>query len=222
MSEPRYHASAQHVAGDCAAIAYSVEGDSYGPNGQLKQSVVLFTRDRGATWTPAPLVRTIWSNFRYWGFPVWPPESIDAIEIDAASLRMRFRDEWVPFEPGGESLWSARRGSGDLWTVARIRLMDYDGADSPASVAPIEVSLPPEFAAPSRVLLDALVSRVAATVPISAFDRHGWLLAIPCAAPFAVWGASWRSFAATIVMLLALPVTAILVARRRCRRANAG
>jgi len=222
VPEPRYYATAQHVAGDCAAIAYTLEADVLGPNGETKQSVVIVTRDRGATWTPAPLVRTIRSNFRYWGFPVWPPESIDAIELDHASLRIRFRDEWVPFEPGGESLWSARRGFGDLWTVARIRLMDYDGADSPAWAPPIEVSLPPEFAAPSQALLDALVSRIAATVPISAFDRHGWLLAIPCAAPFAVWGASWRSFAATIVMLAALPVTSILVARRRCRRANTG
>jgi hypothetical protein len=222
VPEPRYYASAQHVAGDCAAIAYTVEADVLGPNGETKQSLLLVTRDRGATWTSAPLVRTIWSNLRFWGYPVWPPESIDAVEIDDASLRIRFRDEWVPFEPGGESLWSGLRRSSDLWTVARIRLMDYDGDDSPAWVAPIEVSLPPEFAAPSQAQLSALASRIAADRPSSAYDRHGWLLAIPCAAPFAVWGASWRSLAATIVMLAALPITSILLARRRCRRANAG
>src|SRR5678816_13467 len=105
-ARPRYRATAQHVAGDLAAIAYTVELLVTGPNGEGHQAFVLSTRDRGASWKALPLARTIASHFRFWGFPVWPPESIDAIDLDADKWRIRFRDEWVPFEPGGESLWT--------------------------------------------------------------------------------------------------------------------
>jgi len=221
---PPYHATAQHAAGDCAAIAYSVERTVRGPSGESFAAFVVCTRDRGASWTPAPLVRTIWSNFRHWGFPVWPPESIDEIDGADGKLGIRFRDEWVMFEPGGESLWRGTRGSDGVWSVVRVRLMDYDRADrGNTSGAPaIEVSLPPEFVPPPRALLDAVATRLARDTPSRALDRYGWLIAIPAGSSFAVWGASWRSVAVTIGILLVLPITSILVARRRVRSASAG
>lgn len=222
--DPQYHATAQHAAGDSAAIAYSVQRADRGPSGEAFQTFVVCTRDRGATWTPVPLVRTIASHFRYWGFPVWPPESVDAIDGADGALSLRFRDEWVMFEPGGESLWSGTRGRGGLWTVTRVRLMDYDRADrgNTGSAPAIEVSLPPGFAPPPSPLLDAVASRIARDTPSRALDKYGWLIAIPAGSSFAIWGASWRSVVATIVILAVLPITTILVARRRRRRANAG
>src|SRR5262245_15635501 len=101
-AEPDTRATAQVVAGDLAAIAYSVRRLVRGPNGESHQAFVLCTRDRGVSWTALPLVRTIGSHLRFAGFPVWPPESIDAIDLAAGRLRIRFRDEWVAFEPGGE------------------------------------------------------------------------------------------------------------------------
>ena len=218
MDAPRYHATSQGVAGDNAAIAYSVQLEVRGPNGESTQAFVIVTRDRGATWTPAPFVRTIASNLRFWGFPVWPPEAIDEIEFDDGSLRIRFRDEWMMFEPGGESMWTGRRLPGDLWTVARVRLMDYDNADKATTAPPIDVSLPAEISPPPPTVVDALASRIARSVPPRGIDHYAWLIAIPCAAPFAVWGPSWRSIAAAIAMVTAIPIVNILIARRHARR----
>jgi hypothetical protein len=46
---------------------------------------------------------------------VWPPEAISELRIDRGRLSMIFRDEWVPFEPGGESLWRAEQEPSGRW-----------------------------------------------------------------------------------------------------------
>ena len=171
-AQNRYHATAHAVAGDVAAIAYSVERSNRGPNGESHQAFVVCSHDAGATWAPVPLVRTIGSSIRFWGFPVWPPEYIDTMGVERGLLRIGFRDDWVPFEPGGESLWTATHSSRRLWTVARIRLMDYDGRDVPGAPPPIDVELPPGFGLPSLRMLEVIASRVAADGPSRFADRY--------------------------------------------------
>jgi hypothetical protein len=102
-SEP-YQATARVVAADFAAIDYSVTREQPGPNGECRQAMILWSSDAGRTWAPLPLVRTLRSHLRFWGFPVWPPESIDSISLESGAVHLHFHDEWVPHEPGGESL----------------------------------------------------------------------------------------------------------------------
>lgn len=101
--------TAQLVLSACEAVlAYSVSLKSHGPNDQLRIVCLLRTTDAGITWNRVPLVRTFLDRVWHWGFPVWPPEAVLELSQGAAGLEMIFRDEWVPFEPGGESLWRAR------------------------------------------------------------------------------------------------------------------
>jgi len=76
---------------------------------------------------------------------------------------MVFRDEWVPFEPGGESLWAGTQRSDGLWHVERIRYMDYETSDEahpPPHVAP---RLPEEFEEPAPGALEAVCAEVSTT-----------------------------------------------------------
>jgi hypothetical protein len=220
-TEIRFHPTAQAVSGDSAAIAYSVHRIVPGPNGESQEAFVLFSSDRGATWTPVPLVRTVWSIVRFWGFPVWPPESIGTIDLKDGRLRIGFRDDWVAFEPGGESLWDGIRRPNGLWIVKRLRLMDYDGADTPGQAASIEVILPEGCANPPRAELEAVASRLARDVPSPAMmERYPWLTAILAGSPFAVWGAGWQSWTAASAVIVGLITASILIQRRRRRRAT--
>ena len=176
------------------------------------------SRDAGATWIPVPLVRTIWSSIRFWGFPVWPPEYIDTIGVERGLLRIGFRDDWVPFEPGGESLWTANLPSRRLWTVARIRLMDYDGLDVPGAPPAIDVELPPGFGLPSLRMLEVIASRVAADGPSRFADRYPWIWSIPVGVTAATSGPGWALLAALAATAVGVPVLSVLFERRRRRR----
>jgi hypothetical protein len=216
--ERRYHPTAQAVAGEVAALAYSVHRTVSGPNGEWHQAFVICSRDAGATWSCLPLVRTMWSCLRFWGYPVWPPEEIDAVTIERGVIGLGFRDEEVPFEPGGESRWTGRRSLRGLWTVARVRYMDYDGADRPISPPPIAVNLPAGFGAPPSELLDNLASALAADTRLRIAGRFGWLLAFPAGAFAFLLGESWWLLAIAMGLLFGLWVTTILAERRRHRR----
>ena len=73
-------------------------------------------------------------------------------------IQMSFRDEWVPFEPGGESLWQAIQHQNGRWTTSRVRYMDYDGPDSPSRIEEITLRLPTTMKKPGDNLLKELVS----------------------------------------------------------------
>jgi hypothetical protein len=216
--EHRYRATALDRTGKSAVIAYSVRRVVPGPNGEGHQAFVVCSRDSGATWACVPLVRTIWSHVRFWGFPVWPPEHIDSVAIDRGALRIGFRDEWVPFEPGGESLWRGSCSSGGLWSVERIRLMDYEGADSSASPQPIAVGLPPGFGPPPLPFLEHIASRLATDAPTSSGDKYAWLVSFPVGIAAALLGGGWGLSAVVVVVLVGLPVGSLLLERRRRRK----
>jgi hypothetical protein len=217
-ASPQYEVNAQAVAGEAAAIACSARRTSPGPNGEWHQAFVVWSGDAGVTWSCLPLVRTVWSCFRFWGFPVWPPEYIDAVAIERGLIRVDFRDEWVPFEPGGESQWTGRRSARGLWTVKRVRLMDYDGADLPRSPPPIAIDLPRGFQPPPGQLLDHLASRLAADTRARLPERLAWPLAISLGMTAAVLGEGWLLVSIIVASLVALPVASIWVERRRHRR----
>lgn len=129
-----------------AFAAWSCDRVPRGPDGELRVTVLLHTRDAGATWVPVPLQRTWLSRLRV-GFPTWPPEAALELGLVGGRLTLLHRDEWVPFEPGGESMWLSSRGSRGTWSHRRLRFMDYEHQDSPMSVGP---AAPPEgFALPA-------------------------------------------------------------------------
>lgn len=215
--QPRLEATAQGVAGDTAVIAYSVTRVVSGPNGEGHQAFLLVSRDAGANWSCWPLARTVGSCLRYWGFPVWPPEQIDAIALQRERVRITFRDEWVPFEPGGESLWIGSSSS-RLWTVGRIRLMNYESGDSPRRADPIAVTLPDGFLAPPAPLLEQLASRLASDVRKPTSQMAIWALVIPVGIVVALLGPRWWLLPAVVLYLFGLEVASILLERRRLNR----
>lgn len=213
-----YEATAFDGAGDVVAIAYSAKRIVLGPNGESQQAFVIQSSDAGATWSCLPLVRTAWSCFRYWGFPVWPPEYIETVTIQRNGVSIRFRDEWVMFEPGGESLWTGSRSSRGLWTVKRVRLMDYDHSDDSQPPRAISVALPSGFRPPPVELLEHLASRLAVDERARTFDRFGWMLALPAGAATVLLGPSWWLLIVIVALLVGLGLVSILVERRRHRR----
>lgn len=90
--------------GPRAAIAYCVDLKNLGPNGEPHESFVIETENGGQDWVPAPLVRSLWSRLRFWGYPVWPPERISEIRCTNRELILLFEDEEVVYEHGGESV----------------------------------------------------------------------------------------------------------------------
>jgi hypothetical protein len=135
--------TAQIILSDTeAVVAYSIEDGTRGPSGETHFAVLLCTCDSGDTWTRVPLRRTLLNSIRYWGYPTWPPEAVMSLTSDQSGIRMIFRDEWVPFETGGESLWQAIQHRNGKWKTCRIRYMDYDGDDCPTRIPEIELSLP--------------------------------------------------------------------------------
>lgn len=136
-----YHPTAQFSRRDTVVVAYSARRIDLGPNGETHQAFVVLSHDGGSTWAQVPLIRTFLSRLRYWGFPIWPPEAIDKVVFDEEGLRIEFRDEWVIFEPGGESLWIGECSWKGLWSVKRVRELDYEKSDPPGSAPPIELNL---------------------------------------------------------------------------------
>lgn len=130
-----------------AFLAYSDERRTLGPNGEPRIARILHTRDGGATWREVPWVRTLLSRIRHPGFPTWPPETVLRLSVRESCLVISHRDEWVPYEPGGESLWESTFANGE-WKTARIRILDYDGHDSPSSIVTQAPIFPTGFMEP--------------------------------------------------------------------------
>jgi hypothetical protein len=179
---------------------------------------VVVSRDAGETWTHLPFVRTIGSYYRYWGFPVWPPEHVDAVEFDGGSISICFRDEWVTFEPGGESLWTGHCSARGLWTVRRVRLMDYEGGDTSAPPQELCVQLPPGYHPPPPELLDHVAARLGSTKESRLLERLSWPLALAFGVLPVILGAGWGLLSLALVYALGLPVLSILLDRLRQRR----
>ena len=132
-----------------AYVAGSSERTPRGPDGEWHLGQVLHTVDGGWHWRALPWRRALCSRWRHPGFPNWPPEFVLSIRQTGDGIFITHRDEWVPFEPGGESLWEARF-DGASWSVRQLRFMDYEAKDSPASVPEIDLaSLPASFQVPS-------------------------------------------------------------------------
>lgn len=143
-------------------LAYACPRYVRGPNGETDIACLLRTRDAGRQWQPVSWRRGFIDRMRHGGFPVWPPEAIISLAGDQSELELTFRDEWVPYEPGGESLWRAHCRTGGTWKVQRIRLMDYDGEDTPAKVPEIELKLPRGACPPNIEMFDeSFVTRLA-------------------------------------------------------------
>jgi hypothetical protein len=130
-----------------AFLAYSGRRDPPGPNGEPSIATILHTQDGGITWAQIAWGRGLWSWVRYPGFPTWPPEAVMSMEYTSQGLRITHRDEWVIFEPGGESLWRTTLVDG-RWSPARLRYMNYEGRDSPALLSEIAANLPPAMRHP--------------------------------------------------------------------------
>jgi hypothetical protein len=146
--------TSQLVVSDTEAYAaISIDRSTLGPNGEPRIAYVLRTTNSGLNWVQLPWRRSLASRIRYPGFPTWPPEAVLTIARDArdGSITITHRDEWVPFEPGGESLWRSCF-DGSTWTVHKLRAMDYEGADSPASIPGITLSLPTSIQPPNNAL----------------------------------------------------------------------
>ena len=133
-----------------AYVAGSEERTPLGPNGEWFLARLLHTTDGGRHWQTLSWHRTLWSRLRHPGYPNWPPEFVLGIHQTDGRLVVTHRDEWVPFEPGGESLWETSF-DGRSWQVNFVRLVDYDGEDNPTQVPEIDLSsLPPSIQRPIR------------------------------------------------------------------------
>jgi hypothetical protein len=139
-------------------LAYSCRRVNLGPNGEWYIARLLRTENGGELWADVPLVRGHMDRIVHWGFPVWPPETVSEVVSHGSSFDILFRDEWVPFEPGGESLWRARRTPSGRWRTKRVRTMRYETDDSPMPIPEIPLVLPSEVCAPPEELLDQSVN----------------------------------------------------------------
>ena len=135
-------------------LAYCYRRQIPGPNGETHIAKLFQTTDGGAGWSQLSLVRTWFDRAYRWGFPVWPPESVSSIVAHGREFEILFRDEWVPFEPGGESLWRARRTSSGSWRTHRVRYMRYESDDPPILIPEIAPELPSSVALPTDDALD--------------------------------------------------------------------
>ena len=122
-----------------AYVAGSEKRTPLGPNGEWHLARLLHTTDGGRHWQALPWHRPLRPRLRHPGFPNWPPEFVLGIYQSAGRLVITHRDEWVPFEPGGESLWEASF-DGRSWRVRFLRLMDYEREDNPTPLPEIDLS----------------------------------------------------------------------------------
>jgi hypothetical protein len=136
------HFSAQLVISDHEAyVAYSLERKPSGPSGETQVAHLIHTNDGGITWHELSWQRSPLSHVKHWGYPTWPPEVVSSIEFAGEQLTITHRDEWVPHESGGESLWLSTLTE-SIWTTQKIRPMDYEDADAPATLPAIQLALP--------------------------------------------------------------------------------
>ena len=132
-----------------AYVAFTEERIPRGPNGEVNIAAILHTKNAGEVWEMITWARSFWSKICYPAFPTWPPESVLSLAIENSVLVVTHRDEWIPFEPGGESLWQSRLSRG-RWSTRRLRHMDYEGKDSPAPIAEFRLALPQSIASPNK------------------------------------------------------------------------
>jgi hypothetical protein len=136
--------TAQLVVSDTEAyVGYSERRVPTGPNGESHIAHILHTMDAGRTWSQLGWSRSILS-LGVGAFATWPPEDVLDLAIERGVLTLTFRDEWVPFEPGGESLWCARL-RGRRWHLRWVRWMRYETDESAAAIPTIDVALPPSI-----------------------------------------------------------------------------
>jgi hypothetical protein len=146
LNAPRL--TAQLIVSDAEAyLAYSWKRHPLGRDGELHLATILHTKDGGSTWTELSWDRTWWSRIRHQARPTWPPEAVMAIERTTKGLAITHRDEWVPYESGGESLWRSQWLRG-RWRTSRVRPMSYEGTDSADSVPEIAMQLPASMRLP--------------------------------------------------------------------------
>ena len=131
-----------------AYLAYSDERRTPGHNGEPRISRILHTANAGVSWYELPWVRSLMSRIRHPGYPTWPPESVQRMTTRADCLVITHHDAWVPYEPGGESLWESVFEHGE-WHTSRIRTLDYDGRDTAAPPTRPATPLPPGFTPPA-------------------------------------------------------------------------
>lgn len=139
-----------------AVLAYSCVRSRRGPNGETHCAALLRTSDAGSSWNKVPLRRGLVDRLVHWGYPIWPPESIASLSIEHGCLTITFRDEWVPYEPGGESLWRGSQRSGGTWKTSRVRYMDYEHRDSPSRLPEVPLLLPDSFMKPSDSMISSI------------------------------------------------------------------
>ena len=132
-----------------AYVASTEKREPRGPNGETNIASILHTENAGESWKEISWARSLWSKMRYPAFPTWPPESVLSLTVENGSLVVTHRDEWVPFEPGGESLWKSRF-NGKRWSVMRLRRMNYESKDSPAPDSGVALALPQSIAPPNQ------------------------------------------------------------------------
>ena len=130
-----------------AYVAIAERREPRGPNGEAGIARLLHTTDAGASWLTISWKLHFLSRVRYPFYPTWPPEAIIDMQFDERGLAITHRDEWVPFEPGGESLWRSYF-NGSAWIPKKLRAMNYERKDSPAAIAEIALSLPSTIQAP--------------------------------------------------------------------------
>ena len=130
-----------------AYLAYSDERRTLGHNGEPRISRIVHTRDGGVSWRELPWARTLLSRIRHPGYPTWPPEAVQQMTTRDGLLVITHRDEWVPYEPGGESLWESAFEHGE-WHTSRIRVLDYEGRDLASPPVRAVAWLPPDFHLP--------------------------------------------------------------------------
>jgi hypothetical protein len=140
LSAPRLTAQSVLSATE-AYLAYSGKRDPRGPNGESNIATILHTRDGGVTWAYLPWHRNLLSRVRYPAFPTWPPEAVMSMEHTPQGVQITHRDEWVVFEPGGESLWRTTLVDAN-WIPRWQRYMHYEREDSPVQVPEIPLELP--------------------------------------------------------------------------------
>ena len=144
-----FRCTAQLIVSEVEAyVAYSDRREALGPNGEPWIARIMCTEDGGVSWHAIAWRRTVRSRIRHPGYPTWPPEAVISIVKNESALTILHRDEWVPFEPGGESLWESTLRDG-LWSVRHVRLMNYEDSDPAASIAEIVLALPPSMLPPN-------------------------------------------------------------------------
>lgn len=213
--------TSQCSLGDESVVAYSAKRSLRGPNGEARVAFLLRTLDRGATWRHVPLTRDAWSFLIFPGFPVWPPEFVSNVELGSETVTITFRDEWVIYEPGGESLWTGALSPRGVWRIRRVRRMRYEEGEDDSETPPLPLRLPAGFAAPDAALVERVAARAGAYLYVGVPD---WLWWVPALAVGILVGEGSLVRAASLLAaaVLGMPLLWFLIDRQRQRRAARG